>query len=102
MEQVSRSSNERRTFTRMKTDTATELIIRGEGNCIKGICRDLSGGGMLIETRVALRTGTELEVRLASHYNDKLMLKARTQVARVKRKPSGNFILGMEILEILD
>lgn len=102
MDQVSDKQDEKRVFTRMKLDTAAEVVIRSKGKRLHAICRDLSGGGMLIESRVALPTGTELEVKLASHHRGNPMLKSRTQVARVERQAAGSYMLGLEILEILD
>ncbi len=57
---------------------------------------------MSIETRVGLHIGTEVEVKLTSNYGDTPMLRAKAQVARIRRSQSGRFTLGMEILEMLD
>lgn len=92
----------KRNFTRLKTETVAEVLIPGREKRFRAICRDLSGGGMLMETRVGLKPGTELEVKLASRYGDIPMLKARTQVVRVEKNAAGNFVLGLEIVEILD
>ncbi len=86
----------------MKIDTPANVIIEGGGESIKGICRDLSGGGMLIETESTLEIGLELVVSLASHHASSPMLKARVQVARIKENRSGTYTLGLEILEMLD
>ncbi|MGH1472125.1 MAG: PilZ domain-containing protein [Cellvibrionaceae bacterium] len=102
MDRTNRSYNEKRNFIRMKIDTPADVIIDGKGESFKGICRDLSGGGMLIETETTLEIGLELVVRLASHHEASPMLKARVQVARVLESRDGKYTLGLEILEMLD
>lgn len=102
MNRVSQNEDDKRDFIRMKIDTPAEVIILSKGKRLKGICRDLSGGGMSIETRVGLHIGTEMEIKLTSNYGDSPMLRARAQVARVQRSQSGKFTLGLEILEMLD
>lgn len=102
MDRTNRSYNEKRNFIRMKIDTPADVIIEGNGESIKGICRDLSGGGMLIETNSTLELGLELIVSLASHHASSPMLKARVQVARVFEGRDSNYTLGLEILEMLD
>lgn len=102
MNRVSQNEDDKRDFIRMKIDTPAEVIIHSKGKRLKGICRDLSGGGMSIETRIGLHIGTELEVKLSSNYGENPMLRARAQVARVQRSQSGRFTLGLEILEMLD
>lgn len=102
MDRTNRSYNEKRNFIRMKIDTPADIIIDGNGETMKAVCRDLSGGGMLIETERLLDVGLELIVRLASHHATSPMLKARTQVARVLENRAGKYTLGLEILEMLD
>jgi hypothetical protein len=102
MNESSTKEQEKRNFTRLRTDTAAEVLIIGRDKRFRAICRDLSGGGMLMETRVGLKPGTGLEVTLSSSYGDTPMLKAHTRVARLEKNAAGNFVLGLEILEILD
>lgn len=106
MDTVSHDQSEKRDFLRMRVDNPAEVVIRGEGKRLKGICRDLSGSGMLVEVGrsagAALQPGLELEVTLASPYGDAPMLKARTRVARITRNRLGRFVLGLEMAEILD
>lgn len=102
MDRSNIQEQEKRNFTRLQTDTAAEVLIIGRDKRFRAICRDLSGGGMLMETRVGLKPGTELEVKLSSSLGDTPMLKARTRVARLEKNAIGNFELGLEILEILD
>lgn len=102
MDRIDKKRSEKRNFIRMKVDTPAEVTLEQKGGALQGICRDLSGGGMLIEVKEKLEIGLELNITLASHHANSPMLKARTQVARIKTNPSGTFTLGLEILEILD
>jgi c-di-GMP-binding flagellar brake protein YcgR len=102
VDRINRNYNEKRNFIRMKIDTPADVIIENQGQQIQAVCRDLSGGGMLIESPQTLDIGLELTVRLASHHLNSPMLKARAVVARVKENRSGSFTLGLEILEMLD
>jgi len=102
VDRINRNYNEKRNFIRMKIDTPADVVIESKGQQIQGVCKDLSGGGMLIETPTLIETGLELVVKLASHHLNSPMLKARAVVARVKENRSGSYTLGLEILEMLD
>lgn len=102
MDRINRNYNEKRNFIRMKIDTPADVVIESQGQKIEAVCRDLSGGGMLIESPQSLDMGLELQVQLASAHLDSPMLKARVVVARVQENRNGNFTLGLEILEMLD
>jgi len=102
VDRINRNYNEKRNFIRMRIDTPADVIIDNKGQQLQGICKDLSGGGMLIESEEKLELGLELTVRLASHHLNSPMLKARALVARVQENRNGKFILGLEILEMLD
>ena len=102
MDRINRNYNEKRNFIRMKIDTPADVIIESQGGNIQAVCRDLSGGGMLIESPEKLEIGLELIVNLASHHLNSPMLKARVIVARVKENRDGGFTLGLEIIEMLD
>lgn len=102
MDRLDRNYNEKRNFIRMRIDTPADVIIERNGERLKGICRDLSGGGMLIETKELLEVGLDLRIQLASHHANSPMLRARVHVARVKVNRSGTYTLGLEILEMLD
>lgn len=102
MDRINRNYNEKRNFIRMKIDTPADVVIESQGGNIQAVCRDLSGGGMLIESPEDLDIGLELVVKLASHHLNNPMLKARTVVARSKENRGGGFTLGLEIIEMLD
>jgi len=102
MDRMSRDYNEKRNFIRMKIDTPAEVTIDNQGEKIAGICRDMSGGGLLIEVEKTMDTGIEVTVLLSSPHVSSPMLKAKAQVARVTQNKAGNYILGLEILQMLD
>lgn len=102
MDRTTRNYNEKRNFIRMQIDTPAAVILDNGGEKVQGICRDLSGGGLLIESARKLPLGQDVEVHLASHHVESPMLKAKAKVARCQVNQSGTFTLGLEILEMLD
>ena len=93
--------SEKRNFIRMKIDTPANIKVHAEGIDLEGICRDLSGGGMLVEVDKALPSGSELEVTIASEHSHSPMLRAKTRVSRVIGGPNDKCTLGLEITEML-
>lgn len=97
------SSTEQRHFTRMEIDAPADLVtMTSEPLQLQGVCRDLSAGGMLLETGQALEPGTKLQVTLRSQYADQPMLSCRGKVVRSDPTAEGQVIVGLEILEFLD
>ncbi len=79
-----RNYEEKRNFIRMKVNTPVELIVENSAQpAIEGICRNLSGGGMLVEAPAVLPIGTKLCVSIASPHGHNPMLKAHTRVQRI-------------------
>ena len=101
MDRLNRSYNEKRNFIRMKVDTPAEILL-ADGKRVKGICRDLSGSGLLLETKSELELGQEVRVQLSSHHVNSPMLRARAIVTRSQLSRTKSFILGLEIQEMLD
>lgn len=83
-----REYHEKRDFIRMRIDSPVEVLIAGEAEPRIGICRDLSGGGMLIEVDTTLPTDTEVEVTLASNHGHAPMLRATAIVTRISAQSS--------------
>lgn len=102
MDQTDNRHNEKRNFIRMRVNTPAKLAIKGQKKIIDGICQNLSGGGMLIETGTPAPLNAEVKVVLAAHHAPAPMLKARAQVARVTSQADGRYVLGLEIVEMLD
>lgn len=101
---TSRNFEEKRSFIRMRVDTPVTISCDAKSGEIKGVCRDLSGGGLMVEVDSALPVGAELEICIASQHGHSPMLKARAQVSRVstqlgnENKPC---LVGLEIVEML-
>ncbi len=102
MSQARREFSEKRNFIRMRVETPANIHLDAEGIHIAGICRDLSGGGMLVEVNQAIANGTSLDVTIASDHNHSPMLKAKAVVRRVSEGPNSQYTLGLEILELAD
>ena len=96
------SEGEKRNFSRMKVDVAAQLQV-GNGN-LTGMCRDLSGGGMLIELDKTLSVGTNVEVIIKSEGKNGSVLHAETTVARILSLPEQEqkCLLGLKIERVLN
>lgn len=104
MTSLNRNYNEKRDFIRMKVDTPANIVIANEGQNINGICRDLSGGGMLIELQSALPIGTIAEVSITSAHGHEPMLRVQAEVTRIVSEPDNEekpCLLGLQIKEVL-
>ncbi len=105
MNSLSHSYQEKRNYIRMKIDAPVAITVLADGSSMEGMCRDLSGGGMLIELSSTLPVGTEAEVVICSGHSNDPMLKAKATVTRFFSKPDARestCTLGMEIIEVLN
>ncbi|WP_096087571.1 PilZ domain-containing protein [Agaribacterium haliotis] len=105
MSLADRNYQEKRGFLRMKIDSPVDIELLEDGSHHRGICRDLSGGGMLVEIDSTLPVGSELKVRIASGHGHAPILEANTLVARVVAQPSSEHsscLLGLEIDKVHD
>lgn len=100
MSPVDKNFSEKRDFIRMKISAPLSAKLSHDDGVIEGLCRDLSGGGMQVETQTEVAVGTELVVEISSDHGHNPTLHARVRVARCAGDQQG-FLLGMEILEII-
>ncbi len=100
MSLVDRAFSEKRDFIRMKIDTPIRAQLTGEGFAVDGMCHELSGGGMRVETQSEITPGTEVEVSIVSEHGHSPSLHARAKVVRAHAE-QGSYFLGLEILELL-
>lgn len=102
MSSIDKGFSEKRDFIRMKINAPLSARIAQNQTVIEGLCRDLSGGGMQVETKTDLPVNTELEVEISSEHGHNPTLRARARVVR-SQADAGNegIILGLELLEIL-
>lgn len=96
-----KSYSEKRDFIRMKIGAPLSAKLASSADVIEGLCLDLSGGGLQVEAKQSLPAGTEVEVEVSSDHGHSPTLKAKAKVARVSTNDNGDYILGLEIIQIL-
>ncbi len=105
MNSANRDYLEKRNFIRMKIETPASVEIDDGKMTYQGVCRDLSGGGMLLELESALPVGTTVNICITSGHGHAPMLNAKAEVARIVAQPGADkspCLLGLEIIEVLD
>lgn len=93
-------ADEKRIFHRWKIDS--EVLIEFQGSNSKGLCKDLSGAGMLIETEQNFAVGDAMKVSIEKKDETHLPFNAQAEVSRVEEGEAGRYIVGLAIKEILD
>ena len=93
--------SEKRDFIRMKIGAPLNARLAAATDVIEGLCVDLSGGGLQVEAKQGLAVGTEAEVEVSSGHGHNPTLKARTKVVRATTNEAGDYVLGLEILQII-
>jgi hypothetical protein len=101
MRSTIKNYSEKRDFIRMKISAPLGAKLAHGNDMIEGMCRDLSGGGMQVETRTKIPENTHLTVEVSSGYGHNPRLHAKARVARCTEDQAHGFLLGIEILEIL-
>ena len=100
MGQLLYSFDEKRDFIRMQMHTPARIETE-EGQLIEGLCKDLSGGGLLVELPEALPLDSGLNVEIISHNHQFPGLQAHCTVARIEAHSNGSYSTGLAIREIL-
>jgi len=95
-----RSYNEKRDFIRMKVETSVVLTLEGSNQQVEGLCKDLSGTGMLIEVSDEIKEGTVCDTRLPSNNEAFPSLDAKIKILRCSPLAENGYLLGVEIVEI--
>ena len=98
MSSIDRAYDEKRNFIRMQINTPAQVSLESNGENFSGVCKDLSGGGMLVELEKAVPVGDEVEVTISSPHGHSPMLKALTKVTRVSGGPGEKYTVGLEIV----
>lgn len=93
--------SEKRDFIRMKIGAPLSVKLAAADEVIEGLCLDLSGGGLQVETKKRLEVGTEAEVEVSSDHGHSPTLRAAAKVARVATNEAGDYVIGLEIIQIL-
>jgi hypothetical protein len=101
MSSTAKAYSEKRNFIRMSINSSLAARLEYNNLIIEGLCRDLSGGGMQVETRTQIAEDTDLVVEVSSGYGHNPSLHARAKVVRCHEDKAHGFLLGLEIVEIL-
>ncbi|MDY6828227.1 MAG: PilZ domain-containing protein [Pseudomonadota bacterium] len=105
MPPTSPRQSEQRDFIRLRVNTEIRLTLNQPRREIIGVCRNLSGAGMLVELEEALETGTVARATVASAYGERLEspdFRALVEVTRCDPAPEGRHLHGCVLLEILE
>lgn len=94
-----RTYDEKRDFIRMKVDTEITLSFDNNKH-VKGICRDLSGTGMLIEVTEEVSEGSSCKTTFPSSNDAFPALDASIKIIRCTALGEDKYQLGTEILAI--
>jgi hypothetical protein len=100
MSPIDRSYNEKRDFIRMKINSPVN--ISHAGKIYKGICKDLSGAGMLIETNQLFAVGDEVDISIEQKAENHLPFNAKAEVSRIDAGADDKHIVGLAITHIAD
>jgi len=101
MSSIDKGFSEKRDFIRMKISAPLSAKLSHDEGVIEGLCRDLSGGGMQVETATQILAGTDLVVEISSGHGHNPTLHAKAKVARSSGDSENGFLLGLEIVEVL-
>lgn len=93
--------SEKRDFIRMKISTSLPATLSAASGIIEGNCRNLSGGGMLVEAKESIPVGSTLEVEVSTDHGHSPTLKAKARVVRSIAGENGKYEMGLEIIEVL-
>lgn len=100
MSSIDRSYNEKRDFIRMRINSP--VSISQDGSEYTGVCKDLSGAGMLVETSHAFTEGASVEIAIPQQSETHLPFNALAEVSRVEAAPNDMYIVGLSITDIRD
>lgn len=101
MSSIDKGFSEKRDFIRMKISAPLSAKLSHNEGVIEGVCRDLSGGGMQVDTDTEIPVGTELVVEISSDHGHNPTLHAKARVARCSAGLPHGYSLGLEIVEVL-
>ncbi|GGY65655.1 PilZ domain-containing protein [Cellvibrio zantedeschiae] len=101
MSSIDKGFSEKRDFIRMKISAPLSAKLSHDEGVIEGLCRDLSGGGMQVETKTQIPAGTDLVVEISSDHGHNPTLHAKAKVARCSSDGDSGYVLGLEIIEII-
>lgn len=92
--------SEKRNFIRMKINT--EITLETAEGRITGLCKDISGSGLLIEVDREFPIGTTLLAHINSHSDLHPPFRATCETTRMLVNDSGKYFIGLTVKEIHD
>ena len=92
--------SEKRDFIRMQVNSP--VVITYADRQYQGLCKDLSGAGMQVETEDSFDVGAQLEVTIQQKGDNHLPFNALVEVTRSQTSTPGNQTIGLSIIEILN
>lgn len=95
-----RDFSEKRDFIRMKVNAEIDIKLADGGVTLRGVCRDLSGTGMLLEVSEPISVGSELSASLPSNNENFPSFDTKARVIRCEPMDNGNSLVGVEILQV--
>jgi len=93
------SSRQKRQLQRQRLLDVIAMLWDDKNNPpVEGICKDISGAGLLIELPELLPTGTQMRVSLHSHQNRERLTSLNARVVRAHKNKWGSYTTGFEII----
>ncbi len=95
---------ERRRNRRMALGCGARLFVHGRGDPLEAVCTELAVGGLTVRAAYVPRAGEVLKVLVASPPGGiaRPPLQVRATVRRCQRLSSGQYEIGLEIVEVLE
>lgn len=95
-----RDYSEKRDYIRMKVNARLRITREDNQATLTGVCRDLSGTGMLLEVSEAIPEGTRLHTSLPSQNDNFPAFESLVSVLRCTDQGGGRYLLGVNIDEV--
>jgi len=99
-----RAEVERRRNRRMELGCGAKLFVRGQAEPLEAVCTELSVGGLAVHAGYVPRADEVLEVLVAAPRGGvaRPPLRVRAVVRRCQRLSSGDYEIGLEIVDVLE
>ncbi|MGI9295091.1 MAG: PilZ domain-containing protein [Pseudomonadales bacterium] len=101
MSTVDSTADDKRAFIRMKLDSSVVLEPTAGSETYEGMCKDISGVGLLVATEAPLEQGDKLTVRIKPLDAKSSEFSASATVNRITNS-NGERLLALSIDEIFD
>jgi hypothetical protein len=92
--------SEKRNFIRMRVNT--EIALDAPEGQVIGLCKDISGSGMLIELDREIPIGTVLMAHINQKSENQVPFRATGEVTRILHGENGKLLIGLIVKEIHD